>query len=292
MKVIKISPCGFCQGVAFAYNKVKEISKNNHGLNIYLIGWLVHNRNVIDELNKLNINVLNDRNSSRIDLVQSIKNKSIIIFSAHGTDKKAIELARQNGHIVYDLTCKYVNETLKIIQDSINQNKKVIYIGKSNHPETIAAVSIDKKNINIVEKYEDLKKINFKLNEQIVILNQSTINLENYQNLINKIKNKYKNVELKTEICKTTTTRQQSIKNNIKNIDVLIVVGDKRSNNSNELLKIGLLNDIDSYLINSKTEIDKKWFINKNIVGVAAGASTPNNIVNDVIKYLKDEYLC
>lgn len=292
MKLTKITPRGFCKGVVDAWMMAKKVSENNPNRKIYMIGWIVHNKNMIDEIEKLNIVTLDDKNTSRWDLIKSIdiKEKPIVIFSAHGTDPKLIQYAKNIGLEVYDATCVYVTNIQKLIQQKINDGFQIVYIGVKNHAETISIMSID-KNINLISNPNDVDNLNI-IDDKIFVTNQTTISIYEFYDVVKKLKTKYQNIEFKNDICNAAKERQDAIINMDKSIDVLIVVGDKKSNNTRKLYELGIKQNIDTYYINSVKELDTNWFKNKQHIGITSGCSTPtwttNSIINKIEEYINN----
>lgn len=292
MKLTKITPRGFCKGVVDAWMMAKKVSENNPNRKIYMIGWIVHNKNMIDEIEKLNIVTLDDKNTSRWDLIKSIdiKEKPIVIFSAHGTDPKLIQYAIDIGLEVYDATCVYVSNIQKLIQQKINDGFQIVYIGVKNHSETISIMSLD-KNINLISNPNDVDNLNI-VDNKIFVTNQTTISIYEFYDVVKKLKAKYKNIEFKNDICNAAKERQDAIINMDKTIDVLIVVGDKKSNNTRKLYELGIKQNIDTYYINSVEELDTNWFKNKQHIGITSGCSTPtwttNSIINKIEEYINN----
>lgn len=291
MKITKINPRGFCQGVVSAWMKAKKIREENPNKKIYMIGWLVHNKLLIDSLHELGIETIDDSNKSRYEIVDSFKKNDdeILIFSAHGTDERAINLAKNKSIIYFDTTCEYVAKTQDIIKEKINSGYDIIFIGKSNHPETISILSIN-KNIIFLEKEDDIDKFSFDDNKKYFLTNQTTMSIYDFYKIIKKIKGIIKNIEIKNDICTATLERQEAVINLDETVDLLIVVGDKKSNNSNKLRDIGIEKGIESYLINDENDLVDKWFENKKHVAITSGASTPTWITSKTIKAIEDKW--
>lgn len=280
MELIKLLPQGFCYGVIKAYNNIIKIIEENQDKNIYMLGWLVHNENVINDLKKRKVQILNDLTMSRKDLINQFNNvkNSILILSAHGTSKDVIELAKTKGFIVYDLTCKYVYKTHDIIKEKISDGYQIVFIGKKNHPETIAILKIN-NNIILVETEDDIKTIAY--SEKMFCTNQTTLSILFFDKIISGLKNKFKHIEIENDICSATLTRQKAVLNMDHDVEVCIVVGDDRSSNSNELFKLAQTK-CKSYMLNSVSELKKDWFKNVEKVAITAGASTPSYIVEKI----------
>lgn len=291
MKLIKITPQGFCSGVINAFEITKNVVKNNPDKKIYMIGWIVHNEYVVKEMTSLGVIVLDDRKSDRRTLVNSIDptNEPIVLFSAHGTDPKIIQLATERGLRAIDLTCVYVENTHDLINEKLSENYKVLYIGVNNHPETAAALSLSPKVI-LLEVPEDVDKLKIKENEKIFVTNQTTISIYEFYGIIKVLRAKYKNIEFRNDICNATNERQEALMNMVDKLDLVIVVGDKRSNNSLKLVSVAKNKNVESYLVSHVSDLKDHWFLNKKMVGITSGASTPDYLTDAVIKEICDKY--
>lgn len=291
MRMIKVTPRGFCKGVVDAYAMCKKIAKQYPNNEKYLVGWLVHNKEIIKELEELGIRTKDDKNLSRLDIINSIEikdinNPPIVIFSAHGTDQKIIDLTKEKGLIIFDATCIYVTQTHNLIKEKINQKYQIIYIGVKNHPETISTLAID-KSIILIESIKDIDNLNVSKDKQIFVTNQTTISIYEFEEITFALKNKFKNIEFKNDICNAAKDRQDAIINMSNDVDLLLVVGDSKSNNSKKLVEIGIKKGIESYLIWNTKNIKDEWFINKQCLAITSGCSTPTWLTNYVIIFLQ-----
>lgn len=288
MQIIKISPRGFCSGVVNAWKIVKDTIKQNPQYRIFMLGWFVHNQKMLDEVRSDNLFILDDTNVTRYELVQNLKvqTNDILILSAHGTDEKTIKLAKSRGLKIIDTTCEYVYKTHDVIKDGLINNKQVIYLGKENHPESLAALSISNKIIFITNP-KQLMDINFNL--PTIITNQTTLSIYDLKSCYQFIEQHFTNYEIKNDLCLATQQRQEALINLKTKLDVLIVVGDNKSNNSQQLLKIGKHKKIPlCFLVNSLQEVQSLNLNPKYVVGITSGASTPTSITNTIIKYLQE----
>lgn len=289
MKLTKITPRGFCKGVVDAYAQCKKIAKMYPNNKKYLIGWLVHNKKIIQELEQLGIETKDDSENSRDDIIDSIhidssSLKPVVIFSAHGTDKRIIDKARNKGFIVLDTTCKFVTLTHDLIKEKISKGYQIIYIGVKNHPETISTLSID-KNIILIENENEVDKIEDN-SLPFFVTNQTTISVYEFDNITKALVKKIKNIEFKNDICNAAKERQDAIINLPDDVDLLIVIGDQKSNNSKKLVDLGKARQIESHLVWDVSEINMDWFKNKNHLAITSGCSTPTWFTNYVIIFL------
>ena len=284
MEVKRVVPSGYCKGVVNAINVAKKAKEENPDKNVYVLGMIVHNTYVSEQLSKLGIITLDDSNRSREELLDDISN-GIVILTAHGTSDTVKNKAIQKGLTVIDGTCEDVLKTKNIIIEYLNKGYDVVYYGKKGHPEANAIVSISNK-IHLISNNDDVKDLSIN-NDKIAITNQTTMSYIELNKIIQDVLNKYPNAEVIQEICNATSSRQKAIEN-IKDGDALFVVGDVKSNNTNKLVEIGKASGIQKvFLINDKGEIKKEDLFGLKKVYVTAGASTPPILINEVIDYLK-----
>lgn len=288
MQIIKISPRGFCSGVVNAWKIVKDTIKQNPECRVFMLGWFVHNQKMLDEVRSDNLFILDDTNLTRYELVKNLKVRpnDILILSAHGTDEKTIKLAKSKGLKIIDTTCEYVYKTHDVIKNGLINNKQVVYLGKENHPESLAALSISDKVILVTDP-QQLMDINFNL--PTIITNQTTLSIYDLKSCYQFIEQHFTDYEIKNDLCLATQQRQEALINLKTKLDVLIVVGDNKSNNSQQLLKIGKYKKIPlCFLVNSLQEVQSLNLNPKYVVGITSGASTPTSLTNTIIKYLQE----
>lgn len=286
MIVKKITPRGFCKGV---YNAVHIVKKSLEDQTlprpIYVLGFIVHNKSVVEELKELGAITLDDRLTSRLDLIKDIT-QGTIILSAHGTDEAVKERILNNGLTLIDATCNDVYKTHDSIKEYLEKGYNIIYIGKMNHPETNASLSISPK-VTLVETIEDLN--NIRISEPIFVTNQTTFSINDITPIHNKIKELYQEVIITEEICNATRFRQNAIIEGNKDVDFCYIVGDPRSNNSKNLVKISIeTTNTPTKLIESVKDIDLKDLLGVKTISVSSGASTPNRLTQEVIEYLQN----
>lgn len=285
MKVISITPRGYCKGVVNAINIAKQTKKANPNKNVYILGRLVHNQYVVDELAKLGIHTIDAKNATRMDLLDKI-DEGIIIFSAHGVGKDVYNKAIKKGLQIIDATCVDVRKTKDIILDFLNKGFVVLYIGKKNHPEAEAILSISDKIIFVSDE-ADLDKTKSFDPDKLMVINQTTMSIIDIMHIHQKIKNMYPNAIIYEEICSATRVRQEAVLNMV-NVDLTYVVGDPHSNNTNNLAKLAKLNSKKVRLIESVAHINLTDLINIERVAVTSGASTPISLTNQVISFLQN----
>ena len=284
MKVISITPRGFCKGVNKAIKAVKEaINSTTTTKPIYVLGYIVHNRYVVDELSQLGVITLDDTKKTRLELVEDI-NDGTVILSAHGTNPLVKKRLIEKGIDYVDATCEDVEKTFKLITEYSKLGYHIFYIGKKNHPEANAAISLT-DSVNLIEKIDDIPK---DIKKPIFVTNQTTFSTIEIKDIINKIIDIYPKTYVSEEICNATRLRQSAIINYNKGIDLCYIVGDPRSNNSKNLVYISEnFTNTKTKLIQSVHDILESDLKNVESVSVSSGASTPNYLTKEVIEFLK-----
>ncbi|WP_050615797.1 4-hydroxy-3-methylbut-2-enyl diphosphate reductase [Bacillus testis] len=285
MKVIKISPRGYCYGVVDAM-----VIARNAALDktlprpIYILGMLVHNSHVTDAFEEDGIITLDGRNRS--DIINQV-DKGTVIFTAHGVSPEVRKLAEEKGLVAIDATCPDVTATHNLIREKQKEGYEIIYIGKKGHPEPEGAVGVAPDIVHLVENREDVEALNIQ-SEKIIVTNQTTMSQWDVQELMEFVHEKYPQTEIHKEICNATQTRQEAVAQQAGEADLLIVVGDPRSNNSNRLAQVSEeIAGTKAYRVADVSEINPDWLKEIETVAVTSGASTPTPITREVIAYLE-----
>jgi 4-hydroxy-3-methylbut-2-enyl diphosphate reductase len=286
MKVISITPRGFCKGVNKAIKAVREaINSNQTRKPIYVLGYIVHNRFVVDELTKLGVITLDDTKKTRLELVEEISSGTVIL-SAHGTNPLVKERLIEKGIDYIDATCEDVEKTFQLITKYSNQGYHILYIGKKNHPEANAAISLT-DSVTLLENIQDIPKT---ITKPIFVTNQTTFSIIEIKEIIDQIISIYPNTLVSEEICNATRLRQTAIIENNTSVDLCYIVGDPRSNNSKNLAYISEnITNTRTKLIQSVKDIIKSDLEDVLTVSVSSGASTPNYLTKEVIEFLKKQ---
>lgn len=283
MEVQLIRPQGYCGGVKHAIEIALKAKEENKDKKIYILGMLVHNQHVINDLNNNGIiTLLGDE----IEEINSLNPGDVLIFTAHGHDAKYDEIAKNKGLIIYDATCPVVKNIMKLIKEKTDGNHQVIYIGQRGHKETNAALSISDK----VSLYDTKLLINYQFitDNSPIVINQTTLNYFEIQNIYNDIKKHFSGAIILGEICNATRLRQQAIANIEKDSDLILIVGDVKSSNTNKLFDIAkkMYPNTDSYLVSSIDDVKKINLKDKKKAAISSGASTPEFIVEEIYNYL------
>ncbi|MGE4571740.1 MAG: 4-hydroxy-3-methylbut-2-enyl diphosphate reductase [Candidatus Izemoplasmatales bacterium] len=285
MIVEDIRPRGFCKGVHFAIEKVKEVLKSDaYPKPVYVLGFIVHNKYVVDELSELGAITLDDKNKSRLELVDEIDSGTIVI-SAHGTPIDVIDKIKNKNITLVDATCQDVYTTHDLIKAYLKNSYNVIYIGKKNHPETNASLSLG-DHVYLLENPEDVEDL--KIKEPIFVTNQTTFSIKDIFNIHQALKKKYNDIIITEEICNATRIRQNAIIKANEDADLCYIVGDPRSNNSKNLAKISEnFTQTKTFLIQSLKDINVSDLKGVKKVTVSSGASTPEYLTKEVVSFLK-----
>jgi len=281
-QVLLANPRGFCAGVDRAIDIVEQALKK-HGAPIYIRHEVVHNRYVVEDLKS--------KGAIFIETLREVPEGSIVIFSAHGVAKTVWKKADDLNLTVYDATCPLVTKVHKEVIRKQNQNTQVVLIGHTGHPEVEGTLgqSIDGKEVLLVEDEKDIAKIDLKDGQKISYTTQTTLSVDDTHQIVTELKKHFPDIDSpkKDDICYATQNRQDAVKQIINQAEVLIVLGSKNSSNSNRLKEIAEKNHVDAYLIDHYSELKDEWLENKETIGVTAGASAPEILVQEVIEYLK-----
>lgn len=280
MKVISITPRGYCKGVINSI-KIALDTRKKYDCPIYILGEIVHNKNVTIALSKLNIISLDINLKSKEQWINEIDN-GVIILSAHGSSQKLKDLIINKGLTLVDSTCPFVYKSFDMIK-KYSEHHDIIYFGKHNHEEAIAAKSLNENKVHIVSSINELNNIN--ISSTPVVTNQTTMSKYDINSIYEEIKKLYEDALLIDEQCNATSLRQNAIINLNENVDLFYVVGDVNSNNSKKLC--ALANEkAKAILINDVRDINIEDLKNVNTVAVSSGASTPTYLTKQVIEYL------
>ena len=280
-----LKPIGHCFGVLKAIEIAKETRKKYVDKNIYVFGLLVHNEEVVKELENNDIKTIEMNENNAISLLNKFNSNDVVIFTAHGHPEIYEDILRKNNVTYVDATCKKVKECFNAIKEA----NEVIYIGKNHHPETVAALTMNKNAhlYDISSGSFDYKVI--KTNNPLVI-NQTTLSFLELNAIHNEIKNKLPNAIFHDEICDATLLRQRAIQKIDNNIDTIIIVGSKRSSNTMKLYDIAkkMHADKEIILVNNADELKEYRLDNKNIA-ITSGTSTSINTIYRIKEFLEKQ---
>lgn len=285
MEVLKISPRGYCYGVVDAMVLARQAAKNlDLPRPIYILGMIVHNSHVTTSFEDEGIITLDGPN--RLEILSQVESGTVI-FTAHGVSPEVRKIARDKGLTTVDATCPDVTKTHVLIKEKVAEGYKVIYIGKKGHPEPEGAVGIAPDDVYLIEKEEEIDSLDVQA-DKIVITNQTTMSQWDIRHIMNALIRKFPGAEVHNEICLATQVRQEAVAEQAGQADLVIVVGDPRSNNSNRLAQVSEeIAGTTAYRIADVSELKREWLEGVEKVAVTSGASTPTPITREVIAYLE-----
>lgn len=282
MQVKKLVPQGYCQGVILALKKCLAAIENPEIKKpIYLLGMLIHNKNVCQALQNKGIIILNGK--SRLEMLDQISQGTVII-SAHGVEESVYEKARKKEIDIIDTTCPIVKKVHEKIKQHLNNQEKILYIGNQNHPEAQGVIN-ESKQIILIDKDSDLDILS--KNDCYYLTTQTTLSALEIMPLCQAIKEKIPQAIIDTNICDATTKRQQALIG--QETDLLIIVGDKKSSNTTKLKEVAEKKASFEKLlaIESLNELNGIDLVSYKKAIVTSGASTPKAITNEIIDYLE-----
>lgn len=274
VKITIAKSAGFCFGVKRAIDLAQDIASKNK--NVYTFGPLIHNPQEVQRLEKENIKVIEDY--SKIE-------KGVLVLRTHGIPLDIYEnLSKKENIKIVDAACPFVKKAQDIIKELSKDSEQIVIVGEKKHPEVIALVSYGKGKCLVVEDIKDVK--NVKKTDIIYIVSQTTQSPKKFEEIVNEI-SKISQVKVFNTICRATFDRQTAAEKLAKEVDVMIVIGGKNSGNTTRLYQI-CSNITKTYHIENVDEIEKSWFDNVKEVGITAGASTPDWIIENIKRRIKE----
>ena len=275
MGVIVAKTAGFCFGVKRAVEKVYEqIGKTDKP--IYTYGPIIHNEEVVRDLHEKGVDV--------IDTMEDLAalHDAVVVIRSHGVGKDIYDLLQTNGVEVVDATCPYVKKIHKIVSEQSLAGKQVIIVGNEAHPEVQGIKGWGNDDTKVIESFEDFENLNLSKEKQICIVAQTTFNYNKFQELVEKISRKSYDINVLNTICNATQERQVEAKKIASQVDVMIVIGGKHSSNTQKLYEICQKECNKTYYIQTLDDLNPECISSACNVGITAGASTPNNIIEEV----------
>jgi 4-hydroxy-3-methylbut-2-enyl diphosphate reductase len=280
MKLFLSAPRGFCAGVVRAI-EIVELSLQKWGAPIYVRHPIVHNRHVVNRLAAMG--------AVFVESLDEIPSGARCIYSAHGVSPAVREAAKARGLIEIDATCGLVTKVHSAVKRYAAKGYKIILIGHRNHVETIGTAGEAPDVTTIVESVEDVQKLKFTEADQLFYATQTTLSLDDVKDIVEALQQRYPHIETlpTSSICYATQNRQMALRSVVEEVGLVIVVGDKTSSNSNRLREVAERRGVPAYLINDPAEIQPEWLNNVKAIGMTAGASTPEGIVQACIDRLR-----
>lgn len=283
MRILLANPRGFCAGVDRAISIV-ELALEIHGAPIYVRHEVVHNRFVVDGLKA--------KGAIFVEELDEVPDNAIVIFSAHGVSQAVRHEAKRRGLKVFDATCPLVTKVHMQVARASRKGTKAILIGHEGHPEvlgTMGQYDNEEGGIYLVESVEDIANLPVSNQDELTFMTQTTLSIDDTSGVIEALKEKYPAIQgpRKNDICYATTNRQQAVRELAKQSQLVLVIGSKNSSNSNRLAELASRMGVQSRLIDGPEDIDASWLEGVETIGITAGASAPEVLVQSVILHLK-----
>lgn len=282
-EVILAHPRGFCAGVERAVKVVERALELYPSKEIYVFHEIVHNKYILSDFKSRGVHF--------VESVDVAPKDCVFIFSAHGVSKEVINLAKNKIDIVIDATCPLVSKVHKEAQRNELEGREIILIGHKGHQEVIGTTGQVNSEIKLVESVADVQKLQVNTPYMLSYITQTTLSVDDTAEIISALKGRFPEIKgpnLK-DICYATQNRQHAVKNLAKLVDIILVIGSKNSSNSMRLKEIARSCDVPAYLIDNKDCIDLLWLENTQKIGITAGASAPEILVQSIINFLKEK---
>ncbi|AMC36984.1 4-hydroxy-3-methylbut-2-enyl diphosphate reductase [Janthinobacterium sp. B9-8] len=275
MQIILAQPRGFCAGVDRAI-AIVEKALEKFGAPIYVRHEVVHNKFVIEDLKK--------KGAIFVEDLADVPAGNTLIFSAHGVSQAVRAEAAERGLSIFDATCPLVTKVHLEVKRMREQGFEIVMIGHKGHPEVEGTMGQAQGGMYLVEEVSDVATLQVS-SEKLAYVTQTTLSVDDAQIVIDALRAKFPSIvgPKKDDICYATQNRQDAVKHLAKEVDVVVVVGSPNSSNSNRLREVAANLGIDSYMVDNASELKAEWFTGKQNVGVTAGASAPDILVQQVI---------
>ncbi|MCG8029596.1 MAG: 4-hydroxy-3-methylbut-2-enyl diphosphate reductase [Candidatus Thiodiazotropha taylori] len=284
-QILLANPRGFCAGVDRAI-EIVERALDQLGAPIYVRHEVVHNRFVVESLR--------ERGAIFVDELEHVPDGHTVIFSAHGVSQAVREEAKLRKLRIFDATCPLVTKVHLEVARRCRDGYEVILIGHRGHPEVEGTMgqctqSEGQSHIHLVVTTQDVEQLQIDNTDKIAFVTQTTLSMDDTQQIIEALQQRFPNITgpKKNDICYATQNRQDAVKSLAKSCDLVLVVGSPNSSNSNRLREIAEKHGLPAYLIDGAEDIDQSWLTGKQTIGVTAGASAPEVLVESVIEQLK-----
>lgn len=280
MEYLLANHAGFCFGVKRAVEGVYDLI--NKGEKIYTYGPIIHNEEVVADLESKGVKVINS-----IEELDNISTGTIII-RAHGIPKEVYEIVESKGFECVDLTCPFVKRIHKIVEEKTKEGFRIVVIGNAKHPEVIGIMGWAGSDSVAVETIEEANNLVLDFDKPICIVSQTTFNRKKFEELVEIVENKVYNVNVVDTICNATKERQESAGEIASRVDAMLVIGGRSSSNTQKLFDICVKECPNTYYIQTKDDLKDIQLPNAaSLIGITAGASTPNKIIEEVQDYVR-----
>lgn len=286
--VVLAKSAGFCFGVKRAvnmvYEEIEKANENGTDIPIYTYGPIIHNDEVVKDFASKGVTLVRELS----ELANLPKGK--IIVRSHGISRAEYEEMEQYGFTVVDATCPFVRKIHKIVDEHSKQGEYIIIIGNPQHPEVCGIRGwVNGDDVTILESREEAENFVLQEDKKVCVVSQTTFNYNKFQDLVEIVSKKEYNISVLNTICNATEERQTEARQIAKEVESMIVIGDKHSSNTQKLFEICNTECEKTYYIQTSKDMDYSLLKSINNVGITAGASTPNNIIEEVSKNVRNE---
>ena len=281
LRVVLAQPRGFCAGVVRAIDIV-ERALEKYGEPVYVRHEIVHNRHVVE--------ALKDKGARFVEELDEVPDGAVTVFSAHGVAQSVVQEAGRRGLPVLDATCPLVSKVHSQGKRYVGNGRTLILIGHAGHPEVEGTMGQVGAPVHLIQSEKDVAKLPLADDTPVAYVTQTTLSIDDTRGIIAALNRRFTDIVGPdiTDICYATQNRQTAVRDLCRIADVIIVVGAKNSSNSNRLREIGIEEGVPSYLIADASELDPDWINDKHTVGLTAGASAPEALVENVIAALRE----
>ena len=282
LKIFLANPRGFCAGVDRAI-EIVDLSLKTYGAPIYVRHEIVHSRHVVESLR--------GKGAIFVEELNAVPDGAIVIFSAHGVAKEVWEESTRRNLKVIDATCPLVIKVHNEVNRDYSNEYELILIGHAGHPEVVGTLGQVPDKFHLVSSVEDVATLEVENPLHLSYVTQTTLSVDECRDIVEALHRRFPGIKgpHQEDICYATQNRQNAVKELSRFVDVILVIGSPNSSNSNRLRELGERCGIHSYLIDSYQDIQLQWLEGVNAIGIAAGASAPEVLVAQVIKFLKEQ---
>ena len=270
MQILIAEFAGFCEGVSAAYKKARA----HH--DVFMLGNLVHNTQVVDKLKQQGIEVIKD--------LKEIKNGATLLISAHGVSPNIYKEAQDKNLEVVDTTCSWVKRAQKLAKELIEQDYQLIIVGDKNHPEVKGIVGWSNDQGLVVSNKDELTSLQLK--DRVGVIAQTTQSESNFADIVSTLQNSSKDLVVHKTICGATQKRQKAAIDLARKVELILIIGDKMSANTKRLTELCAQAGTETHQIQTAKELNLAWFKGKKTIGLTAGASTPDWVIKNVVAKL------
>ena len=275
MKVTVAKTAGFCFGVKRAVEKVYEqIGKTEKP--IYTYGPIIHNEQVVGDLQEKGVEVIDT-----LEELRTIRD-AVVVIRSHGVGKDVYDILKENGVEIVDATCPYVKKIHRIVEKQTAEGRRVLIVGSEDHPEVQGIKGWGDERTKVIENMDDFRRLELPEDEKLCIVSQTTFNYKKFQDLVEKISKTRYDITVLNTICNATQERQVEAMRIASQVDVMLVIGGKHSSNTQKLYDICRKECKNTYYIQTLGDFNPECISSVRSVGITAGASTPNNIIEEV----------